>query len=50
MRTGRPTEDKKDNVIKVRTGEEIKRYLELESKRTGKSISEIIRCCIKKCM
>lgn len=50
MRTGRQTSDKKDNVIKVRTGDEIKNYLESESRRTGKSVSEIIRCCIRKCM
>ena len=48
MRTGRPTTDKKDNVVKVRISEEMNKYLETESKKTGKSVSEIIRECIKK--
>jgi predicted DNA-binding protein len=48
MRTGRPTTEKKDNVVKVRISEEMNKYLEKESKKTGKSISEVIRCCIKK--
>jgi len=50
MRTGRPTADKKDNVIKFRISEEMNRFLENESKKTGKSISETIRCCIEKSM
>lgn len=47
MRTGRPTTDKKDNVVKVRISEKMKKCLEIESKRTGESVSEIIRQCIR---
>ena len=47
MRTGRPTTDKKDNVVKVRISEKMNKYLEIESKKTGKSVSEIIRECIR---
>ena len=47
MRTGRPTTDKKDRVVKVRVSEEMYKDLETESKKTGKSISEIIRECIR---
>ena len=43
MRTGRPTTDKKDKVVKVRISEKMYKYIEIESKKTGKSISEIIR-------
>ena len=46
MRTGRPTTDKKDKVVKVRVSEKMCKYLEIESTKTGKSISEIIRECI----
>ena len=46
MRTGRPTTDKKDKVVKVRVSEEMYKEIEIEAKKTGKSISEIIRECI----
>ena len=50
MRTGRPTTEKKDNVVKLRVSEEMIKYLETESRKTGKSVSEVIRCCIKKAL
>ena len=47
MRTGRPTTDKKDKVVKVRVSEKMYKEIEIEAKKTGKSISEIIRECIR---
>ena len=50
MRTGRPTTERKDNVVKFRISEEMRKYLESVSKKDGKSISDVIRECIKKSM
>lgn len=46
MRTGRPTTEKKDKVVKVRVSEEMYKSIKTEAKKTGESISEIIRQCI----
>ena len=50
MRTGRPTSESKNNVVKIRVSEDMRKYLETESSKSGKSISEIIRDCIRKSM
>jgi len=47
MRTGRPTADKKDNIVKVRLNDDMIAFLENTARRKGISVSEVIRECIK---
>lgn len=50
MRTGRPTQDKKDFTVKLRINEDTKRWLDMNSARNGMSVSEFIREIISKAM
>lgn len=43
MKTGRPTNDPKSEVIRIRLNVEMKSWLESKSKSTGKSASQVIR-------
>lgn len=47
MRTGRPTNDPKQEMLKIRVNAETKSLLEKESTKTNKSISEIVRIAIE---
>lgn len=48
MRTGRPTNDKKDYVIQLRVNDRQKEYVKKMSIRNGVSESEFIRGLINK--
>ena len=43
MNTGRPTDDPKKATVKVRINEDMAEWLDKESRKTGKTISELIR-------
>lgn len=47
MRTGRPTEDKKDTTIKLRLNDNMRDHVERMSKQKGISMSEYLRCLIE---
>lgn len=49
-RTGRPTEDRKSESIRIRLNDEMRSYMESKSRKTGKSISELFREYIEKDM
>lgn len=49
-KTMRTTTDKKDNVIRIRINDDMSRWLNKESFRTGISVSQIIRDLIIKSM
>lgn len=44
---GRPTEDKKNDSIRIRLNDDMRNYIINKSITTGKSISDIIRDYIK---
>lgn len=48
MIKGRPTLDHKNNPIRIRLNDEMKEWVEIESNKTGKTISQIIRDMITK--
>lgn len=50
MRCGRQTIDKKDSTIKLRVNDEMRKYLESQSKVKLVSISEYVRNLIEKDM
>lgn len=43
LNTGRPTDDPKKATVKVRINEDMAEWLDKESRKTGKTISELIR-------
>ena len=47
MRTGRPTTDKKEQTIKLRLNDEMRRWIERQSYKAGVSMSEYIRELIR---
>ena len=47
MPRGRPTADHKNNPIRVRLNDEMRRWIEGKSKITGKTISQLIRDMIE---
>lgn len=47
MRTGRPTNDKKDSVIQLRVNSEQKKYISSKAKRMQITESEFVRGLIK---
>lgn len=46
MRTGRPTSDKKDRIIKVRINADTENFLTAYAGRNNMTVSEIIRAAI----
>lgn len=47
MRTGRPTDDKKEYRLILRINEETKRKIEENADRNGLSVSEMVRRILK---
>jgi len=43
MRTGRPTSEKKDNVVRIRVSDIMANKLDQKAKARGISISELVR-------
>lgn len=43
MNTGRPTTDPKRETVKVRINDDMSEWLERESSKAGKTVSELIR-------
>ena len=47
MRTGRPTDEKKDNTLKLRLSEDMRQHIEKMASNRGISMSEYIRHLIE---
>ena len=46
MKTGRPTQDKKDSDVKLRINYEMRRWIEMQAGINGMTMSEYIRLLI----
>ena len=47
MRTGRPTDDKKDTTLKLRLSDDMRQHIEKMASKRGISMSEYIRHLIE---
>ena len=47
MRTGRPTDDKKDTTLKLRLSDDMRQHIEKMADRKGISMSEYLRHLIQ---